>query len=113
MIGFRMSLNGKHLCTAAVGETGVLSAMVTSVSRSASGVTEPADLSFAVGGLSGEEQVEWAVPHKLQVGDEVFIKIVTTEAPDPPARTQRDDRALVEAEERKYYERLKAKYEGR
>jgi hypothetical protein len=112
MLGFQVSLNGKQFCTAAVGETGVLNAMVTWVSRSAPGVLEPSDLRVQVGGLNGGEQMEWAVPRNLQIGDEVFIKVVITEAPDPPTRTQRDDRALVEAEERNYYERLKAKYEG-
>ena len=112
MIGFQVSLNGKQVCTAAVGETGVLTAMVTWVVRSAPDVAEPSELSFAVGGLNGDAHLEWPVPRKLQVGDEVVIKIVTTEAPDLPSCTKRDDKALAEAQERKYYERLKAKYEG-
>jgi hypothetical protein len=49
----------------------------------------------------------------MAVGGEVLTRIVETTTPDAPERAQRDDRVLVEQEERKYYERLKAKYEGR
>ena len=83
MIAFQVSLNGKKLC-----------------------------MSLAIGGLTGDQHFEWDVPRELQVGDEVLIKIVATEAPDPPSRTKRDDKSFAEAEERKYYDHLKAKHES-
>ena len=111
MIGFEVSLNGKRLCTAAAGEKGVLTAMVSWVLRTAEGVTQPSELRLEVGGLADDAHLRWPSPRKLDVGDEVVVKIVETTRPDPPARVERDDRTFVEAEERKYYERLKAKYE--
>jgi hypothetical protein len=113
MIGFEVALNGQRLCTASAGETGVLSAAVTWVLRTAPGVKEPSDLRLEIGGLAKEAHLHWPAPRKLAVGDEVLVKIVETSRPDPPARTDRDDRAFVESEERKYYERLKLKYEAK
>ena len=111
MIGFEVALNGSRLCVASAGDTGVLSACVTWVLRTAPGVKEQSDLRLDIGGLSEQTHLKWPAPRKLQVGDEVLVRVVETATPDPPERTQRDDVGLVEAEERKYYERLKAKYE--
>ena len=113
MIGFEVTLNGQRLCTASAGETGVLTAAVTWVLRTAPGVKEPSDLRLEVGGLAKGAHLHWPAPRKLSVGDEVLVRIVETTHPDPPAETARNDRAFVEAEERKYYERLKLKYEGK
>jgi hypothetical protein len=113
MIGFEVDLNGTRLCTASAGETGVLSAIVTWVQRSAPGVPEPSELSLAVGGLAKGTQLEWVSQRKLAVGDEVLVKIVETATPDPPVHTRTVDRAADEADERKYYERLRLKYEGK
>jgi len=111
MIAFEVTLNGQRLCTASAGETGVLTAAVTWVMRAAPGVTEPCDLRLEVGGLANDAHLRWPTPHKLAVGDEVVVKILEAAHSDPPSRTERDDQAFVEAEERKYYERLKLKYE--
>jgi hypothetical protein len=111
MIGFKVSLNGKRLYTAAAGARGVMTACVTWVFREAPGVRNRSDLSLQVGGLAKDAHLNWASPRKLKVGDKVVVTIVDTKKPDPPSRTKRDDAALVEASERQYYERLKAKYE--
>jgi hypothetical protein len=113
MIGFRISLNGKRLHTAAAGERGVLTACVTWVFREAPGVRNRSDLTLEVGGLAKDAHLDWPSPRKLKVGDRVMVTVVDTIRPDPPSRTRRDDPALVEASERRYYERLKAKYEPR
>ena len=111
MIGFEVTLNGQRLCTASAGETGVLSACVTWVMRAAPGMEESSDLRLEIGGLAKDAHLRWAASPQLAVGDEVLVRIVETSNPDPPVRTDRDDKAFVEAEERKYYERLKPKYE--
>jgi hypothetical protein len=111
MIGFRVSLNGKRLHTAAAGERGVLTACITWVFREAPGIRNRSDLTLHVGGLAKDAHLDWPSPRKLRVGDKVMVTIVDTTRPDPPSRTRRDDQALVEASERRYYERLKAKYE--
>ena len=111
MIGFEVSLNGKRLYTAAAGKRGVLTACVLWVLREAPGVTTPSDLRLNVGGLSKDAHLTWPSPRKLKVGDNVAVRIVETKRPDAPSRAKRDDAGLVEASERRYYQRLKAKYE--
>jgi hypothetical protein len=105
MIGFEVTLNGRRLCVAGAGDASVLTAIVSFVSKQN-------ELELEIGGLADEAHLEWPSPASLAVGDEVSVRIVETDQPDPPATSQRDDRALVEAGERKYYERLKRKYEG-
>ena len=110
MIGFEVHLNGERLYTAGVGETGVMTAGVTWAVRTVRGVASPSELTLEVGGMSADEHLNWASPRMLRVGDQVVLNVVDAATPDPPSRTHRDDVALVEAGERKYYERLRAKY---
>jgi hypothetical protein len=104
MIAFEVLVNGARVCTAGAGDTGVLSTIVSSVGKRQ-------EIKLEVGGLSDDAQLKWPVPSTLRVGDEVTVRIVETDQPDQPASSQRDDPRLVETEERKYYERLKKKYE--
>jgi hypothetical protein len=47
----------------------------------------------------------------LGLGDTVTLRIVEAETPTAPTERARHDPSFVEAEERSYYERLRAKYE--
>jgi hypothetical protein len=105
MIGLEILLNGTRVCVAGAGE-GVLSATVSSVAKRN-------ELELEIGGLVDEAHLKWPAPRSLAIGDEVIVRVIETAQPDPPASTRRDDRALAEASERKYYERLKRKYEGK
>jgi hypothetical protein len=106
MIGFEISLNGQPLCTAGAGDLGVVTAIVSSVAKRK-------ELALEIGGLADDAHLEWPAPRSLAVGDEVRIRIVETDHPDPPVTTKRDDVKLVEEGERRYYERLKRKYESK
>lgn len=85
MKAFLVQLNGEHLCTAGVGDDGVLSAIiawrVSGHPRLSIG-----ELEFAIGGIdkTNAERLKWAVP-KPNVGDEIVIKIIETDqiAPEP------------------------------
>ena len=111
MIGLEVTLNDQRVCTAAAGDSGVLSAAVTWVLRTAPGVKEPTDLRLDVGGLSSGLHLRWPAPRKLAVGDEVRIRVVETAGADPPAETEQRDPGFAEEEERRYYEELKRKFE--
>ena len=81
---FKVSINGNHLCTAAVGPDGVLSVIlswVTGGRRATAG-----DLHLHVGGLdsSKNEHIGWSVPTP-QIGDVIRIEVVRTDTADPPA----------------------------
>ena len=106
MIGFEVSLNGRRLCTAGAGDDGVLTAIVSFVCKRK-------ELELEIGGLAADAHLKWPAPPTLVVGDEITVRVVETDQPDPPATSQRDDHALVEAGEREYYERLKRKYDGK
>lgn len=79
MLAFEIHLNGKRVCTAGIGEPGVMSAILNWVSSEPrKGARKPDEFaSIRVGGLvsSTEEHVTWA--HRdLRRGDEVVIRVV-------------------------------------
>jgi hypothetical protein len=88
MRSFKVSLNGKKLCLAGVGERGVLSA-ITSWEAGERGE----NLFIGVGGLADEEHTDWVRRKRLQVGDEVRVQIIETGSPDKPTRRRRNDPA--------------------
>jgi len=84
MHAFEVSLNGKRLCVAGVGERGVLTTMISWVARD-----RTADLSMEVGGLANEEHVKWVRQKKLRVGDEIRVEIVEAASVDDLWRNYR------------------------
>ena len=106
MIGFEVTLNGRRLCIAGAKQANVLTAILSFVEKRN-------ELELEIGGLADEAHLKWPSPGRLSLGDEITVRIVETDRPDPPAITQRDDRAAIEDGERRYYERLKLKYEAR
>jgi hypothetical protein len=99
MIAFVVSVNGKPVATVGIGESGVLTADVV-WSGSAGGA---GDLRVMFGGLDSRtnEHVRWPEPPELQVGDTVSIRVIETDAVDPPiarktpAQLRQDDEALL------------------
>jgi hypothetical protein len=106
MRAFNVSLNGKKLCLAGVGERGVLSAIVSWVAGD-----RGADLFMEVGGLANEEHVDWVNQKKLQVGDEIRVKIVDAGSADKPVRRRRIHPAET-LKAKKRYVRMMAKELG-
>jgi hypothetical protein len=80
MIAFEVFVNGERVCTAAT--RGVLTAILTWTWR------QEEDTSLTVGGISepdaGARHVEWPTPWPLKVGDEVTVRIVSTDEFDTP-----------------------------
>ncbi len=92
MIAFELSVNGEKLCTAGVGDKGILNAIIGG----------PNPLHLRVGGLSKEKHLQWITPRpktfELKAGDEITIRIVETDVVDEPAsysvsptRAERED----------------------
>jgi len=102
MTAFEIHLNGHKVCTAGIGEPGVLGAHVSWARREGNQLAE--ELILHVGGLinSTREHVRWEEARPLQTGDQILIKIVDVKAADEPSvRCQPD---LVKDEEaRKQY----------
>jgi len=87
-------LNGEKLCTAGVGDLGVVSAIVSWVRREDQHTASKQpdcteeELRLEVGGLisSPREIVKWQ-KRDLSVGDEILIKIVEAESADKPLKS--------------------------
>lgn len=106
MRAFKVSLNGKKLCLAGVGDRGVLSSIVNWVAGDAG-----ADLFMEVGGLANEEHVAWINQKHLQVGDEIRVKIVEARSVDKPVEKRRTHPAET-LKAKKRYVRMMAKELG-
>lgn len=96
MIAFEVWHNGEKLCLASVGETGVLTQMLT---WSLGEGKAPSDehpryrkTNLHVGGLANGEHLRWLDSmFDVEVGDEVTIHIVEVESADePPNRHRRE-----------------------
>src|SRR5258708_2890131 len=106
MRAFRVSLNGKKLCLAGVGERGVLSAIVNWVAGD-----HGADLFMEVGGLASKEHVAWVSQKRLGVGDEIRVKIVEARSVDKPVKKRRVHPAETLSSQKRYV-RMMAKKLG-
>jgi hypothetical protein len=121
MIAFDVFLNRRKLARAGIGSDGVLTAMTTWVHRARRSSGNPRlarrdqVLSFSLGGYRSTkgdvgEHFNWE-DRKLNVGDLLTIKVITAERVDPPRRRVSEDPKLIERSQRRYYQRLKRKFE--
>jgi predicted RNA-binding protein with RPS1 domain len=113
MIAFEVCLNGAKLCTAGVGDLGVLSAILCWVRREGESTqTKEAgnieeELTLDVSGLihAESEQVHWS-ERQVSVGDEVNIRIVNVDAVDIPTRRLRNDPEEDKKNQERYVEQM-------
>ena len=84
MHAFVVSLNGERLCTASIGDDGVLTVSATFVRLAAHG--DHGDISLSVTGLDtlANEHAVWDVP-EIGPGDVVTIEVVEVDEADPPS----------------------------
>jgi hypothetical protein len=93
MLCFRVSHNDKVVCTAGIGDDGVLSTILSWVARR--GKPRPAGATLHVGGLAEHVHSSWVDGfERINLGDEVIIALVDAE-PDPPLETKLSDAASV------------------
>lgn len=122
MIGFEIVIDGQRICTAGVGDLGVVSAITSCVRRlsrdSNSGPEAPSEyeeeLMLQVGGLAHDSDgadvnLNW-LDQPLSVGQRITLTVVDTAQIDPPRRRHREDPSWVAERKREYYELLKREY---
>jgi hypothetical protein len=90
MIAFEVHLNGEKLCTAGLGDVGVISAILSwrgNQPYKDRTMAATAAIEFSVRGLTSPagEHVRWADP-KVQVGDEIRIRVINSDRPDAPTK---------------------------
>ncbi len=87
---FEVIINGERVCTAGVGDDGVLTGILSFVKRAQDDL-DSESLDLRIGGLakreSATEHVEW-LNRKLAVGDVITIKIVEAAECDEPNRKE-------------------------
>jgi hypothetical protein len=115
-IAFEVYLNGKKICTAGVGNMGVLSAVlayrgVQPYEEGGPPVSEY--LTLDVGGYlpDSKEHIRWR-ERKLKPGDSVTVKIVKAESVDKPRERKRTNPATDLLQKKQYVRRM-AKELGR
>ena len=83
MLALEIYLNSERVCVAGIQGNGVVSAILSSITRPEKSWSE-----LDVGGLSHRnEHVRW-VDRELAVGDEVRIKVVDAASADEPVERQ-------------------------
>jgi hypothetical protein len=94
MLCFEVWRNEEKLVTAGVGETGVLTFILTWVgkepdasSAAAASAGTIAGLDCRVGGIDGAKQVDWYQTEELKIGDELRVRLISSNTPDSPIRS--------------------------
>ena len=107
-VGFQVQINDEAPIRAGDEHISVLSAILSYVSARN-------ELELSVGGLIASEalpieNVSW-LDRDLEIGDRIVLTIVDAHELDAPVSRTQEDPALREQQERRYYERLKARFE--
>ena len=120
MICFDVSVNGNRLCTAGVGEYGVLTAVLSWVRSQPEETFSPEDEQreqspdLHIGGLVNGEHVRWIdEPFFINVGDEVSLRVVDSDNVDAPGDRQRASDPETARSNRDFlYQQYQREFEG-
>lgn len=109
MICFKVQINDDLEVIAGKDDISVLDAIIGYLSKDNS-------IDITLRGLISKsdidnEYLDWIKRRKLQVNDEIKIRIIDSETPDPPIHRKREDPKFVEEQQKKYFERMKSKFE--
>ena len=95
MLCFEVWRNDEKLTTAGIRETGVLSVILSWVGKepnassiAASSAEAIPGISCVVGGIEGATSIDWCDTDQLRVGDELRIRLISSDHSDPPIRSQ-------------------------
>jgi len=97
MIAFEIQLNNQKLCRAGIGDSGVLSAIVTRAATTTATGTRNESLFLDVGGLITPEgkHVSWINQKNLVVGDKIQVSIVEADSVDEHRKRDPADEARL------------------
>ena len=113
MIAFEVYLNGKRICTAGLGERGVLSTGLAwrgSQPYKKGGPPVAEYLKLDVGGLvDSGEHIRWA-DRKIKRGDLITIKVVEAISADKPRERQRPNPAADLRRQKQYVRQMAKKF---
>ena len=114
MIAFSVAHNDQHVCTASVGQIGVLTASLVWVRRVGAslppvGEAEQVELELNVGALHSptNEHLRWDTP-QVCVGDRVEITVHEITDPTQPTDRYENDGAAVREAQKRHVRRMAA-----
>lgn len=93
MIAFEVFINGEMVCTAGVGEHGVMSSILTLVKKR----RRRRQMWLEVGGIPADGvdgqrmHVGWVGKKPIKIGDEIRIRVIEKDEVDPPRYTRQFD----------------------
>jgi hypothetical protein len=95
MLCFEVWRNGEKLTTAGVRETGVLSFILSWVGKEANASSIAASsagripgINCVVGGIEGTTHVDWYETEELAIGDELRVRLISSDLSEPPLRSK-------------------------
>ena len=95
MLCFEVWKNGEKLTTAGVSETGVLSFILSWVGKepnassfAASSTDAIPGMHCSVGGIEGINHVSWHETDQLKIGDELRVRLISSDHSDPSIRSE-------------------------
>jgi hypothetical protein len=108
MLCINVLLNGQRVTTAGIEGLGVISAILTRVSREWDSTRERPMLSLEVGGLQDDVSLHW-LRRRLRVGDVVTFELREQDAADAKGRPEmlREELEHVERHRAELLEKLK------
>ena len=118
MIVFEVFLNGRRVARAGAKDLGVLTTSVAAVGRLgplAKGMPSDSELHLSVGGLTSrgkgeDEHVNWISVAKVEVGDEVRIRVSDAQRAEKPKSKKKANAQPRPASDKKRFEWAKAVY---
>jgi|SRR5579863_1981209 hypothetical protein len=95
MLCFEVWRNDEKLVTAGLSDEGVVSFILSWVGKepnassiaAASTGTIPG-MACSVGGMEGRTHFDWYETEELKIGDELRVRLISSDAPDPPLRSK-------------------------
>lgn len=124
MLAFEIMINGEKVLAAGVEDWDLIHADI--MARRAKEAIESDEYELSVGGLPQQiedgklEHIRWGRT-ELKLGDQITIRLIETDAADPPIRRYRSDRQVQEEPfteeeilemQKETYIELKKKFEG-
>ena len=95
MLCFEVWRNGEKLTTAGVSETGVSSFILNWVGKEPNASLIAASSTGAIpgihcvaGGIEGAVSFDWYETDQLKIGDELRVRLISSDLSDPPFRSQ-------------------------
>lgn len=105
MVGFELTINEKKISATLV--KGIVSIILTKVTNE---TTDSIDLNFGGLDLTKDENIQW-YDNKLNVGDEILIKVKEIDVNTKPIEAKKKNIEEVNKEKIKTYNRLKKELE--